>query len=169
MKSHRTRQELEQREKAEKSLETGQGFEERDEIKNNKVAHKEFIRLKTILAKINKDDALYEATINRYCLLTAECFEFKKKQKTILTTLVDLNKKYKKSEIEAETYYSNLNKLEQMVLSIDRQLMSKRKMLFDIEKENIMTIASALRSIPKKVEEKEEEDPMAKLLGRKRA
>ena len=31
-----------------------------------------------------------------------------------------------------------------------------------------MTIAAALRSIPKKVEEKEEDDPMAKMLAQRR-
>jgi hypothetical protein len=41
-------------------------------------------------------------------------------------------------------------------------------MLLDIEKENIMTIASALRSIPKKVEKPGEDDPMANLLNRRR-
>ena len=41
---------------------------------------------------------------------------------------------------------------------------SKRHMLFAIEKENIFTIASALRSIPKKPE-KEEDDLMKVLKG----
>jgi hypothetical protein len=36
----------------------------------------------------------------------------------------------------------------------DREIMAKRKMMFDIEKENIMTIQSAMRSVPKKPEEK---------------
>ena len=39
--------------------------------------------------------------------------------------------------------------------SLDKQVQTKRKMLLDIEKENIMTIASALRSVPKKVEKKD--------------
>ena len=37
-----------------------------------------------------------------------------------------------------------------MLLGYDSAIQSKRKMLLDIEKENIMTIAAALRSIPKK-------------------
>jgi hypothetical protein len=37
-------------------------------------------------------------------------------------------------------------------MSIDKMVQTKRKMLLDIEKENIMTIAAALRSIPKKEE-----------------
>jgi hypothetical protein len=38
-------------------------------------------------------------------------------------------------------------------------------MLLQIEKENVMTIMAALRSIPKKPVEETEEDPMARLLG----
>ena len=40
-------------------------------------------------------------------------------------------------------------------------------MLLDIEKENIMTIAAQLRSIPKKEVKKGEEDPMAAFVNRK--
>ena len=47
---------------------------------------------------------------------------------------------------------------------IDQIMSSKRHMLFAIEKENIFTIASALRSIPKKPE-KEEDDLMKVLKG----
>ena len=47
--------------------------------------------------------------------------------------------------------------------AIDKQIASKRKMLLDIEKENVMTIASALRSIPKK-EDKASENPLLKVL-----
>ena len=47
--------------------------------------------------------------------------------------------------------------------AIDKQIQSKRKMLLDIEKENVMTIASALRSIPKK-EDKETDKPLLKVL-----
>ena len=47
--------------------------------------------------------------------------------------------------------------------TIDKQIDSKRKMLLDIEKENVMTIASALRCIPKK-DNKEEDNPLLKVL-----
>ena len=43
------------------------------------------------------------------------------------------------------------------LLDVDRQIQAKRKMLFDIEKENAMTVASALRSIPKAPIEKNSE------------
>ena len=45
--------------------------------------------------------------------------------------------------------------MQKNLISLDKQVQTKRKMLLDIEKENIMTIASALRSVPKKTEKKE--------------
>ena len=49
--------------------------------------------------------------------------------------------------------------LQKNMVNMDKQVQSKRIMLLNIEKENVMTIASALRSIPKKVDE-EESDPL---------
>ena len=48
----------------------------------------------------------------------------------------------------------NMNRLAGHMNACDKLLQQKRKMLLDIEKENIMTIASALRSVPKKAENK---------------
>ena len=47
-----------------------------------------------------------------------------------------------------------LAKITNAINNIDKIIQSKRKMLLDIEKENIMTIAAALRSIPKNEEKK---------------
>ena len=59
-KSHRTKKELRQREQAEKALLTGIPLKERQEVKDNEIAHKEFLRLKKLLEKINKFDDMYE-------------------------------------------------------------------------------------------------------------
>ena len=53
------------------------------------------------------------------------------------------------------------------MLNCDKQIQAKRKMLLDIEKENVMTIAAALRSIPKKEKDEEEDDPMTALLKKR--
>ena len=52
-------------------------------------------------------------------------------------------------------YYNLELGMQKNLISLDKQVQTKRKMLLDIEKENIMTIASALRSVPKKTEKKE--------------
>ena len=60
-------------------------------------------------------------------------------------------------------YFRTLSTMESALLALDKRIHDKRKMLLDIEKENIMTVAAQLRSIPKKVEDEEESDPMAAL------
>ncbi|MDE5741974.1 MAG: hypothetical protein K2H90_05950, partial [Oscillospiraceae bacterium] len=65
--------------------------------------------------------------------------------------------------------FNTLVKMESNLLALDKRIQDKRKMLLDIEKENIMTIAAQLRSIPKKVEDEADDDPMAKLFGERGA
>lgn len=171
-KSHRTKAELEQRRKAEAALATGQTMKAREEVKNNPVAYKEFKRLNRLLGSIGKNDALVEGTINRYCQLTAEVLEFEEKRETFYNGILALKKEFEKDSERSEKdkvfaaseYFTLLAKMEQSVISIDKQIMTKRKMLLDIEKESILTIASQLRSIPKKVEEDDGDDEMAALL-----
>ena len=172
-KSHRTKAELKMREEGEKSLSTEIELKERKEVKQNKVAHKEFKRIEKLLKNINKNDAIYEAVINRYCLLQAECFDLEERREEFYKLIFDLKAEmtsvtdkmdYDKDIATYKLEYSKaISKMMSSMLSIDKQIASKRKMLLDIEKENVMTIASALRSIPKK-EDKESDNPLLKVL-----
>lgn len=172
-KSHRTKAELKIREEGEKSLSTEIKLKERKEVRQNKEAHKEFKRIQKLLKNIDKDDAIYEAVINRYCLLQAECFDLEERREEFYKLIFEL-----KAEMVSETnkmdcdedirtykleYTKAISKMMSSMLAIDKQTATKRKMLLDIEKENVMTIASALRSIPKKVEE-ENNNPLLKVL-----
>lgn len=172
-KSHRTKAELKMREEGEKALSTEIELKERKEVKQNKVAHKEFKRIEKLLKNIGKNDAIYEAVINRYCLLQAECFDLKERREEFYKLIFDL-----KAEMTSVTdkmdydediatykleYAKAIAKITNSMMAIDKQIESKRKMLLDIEKENVMTIASALRSIPKK-EDKASENPLLKVL-----
>ena len=154
-KSHRTKAELRQRKEHEESLLSGKKLRERPEVKNNPIAHKEFLRLNKLLENIGKNDAIYEPIINRYCQLQAECQDFEDKRDRADNMINELtNTYYNKNdgEISFLDYMDRLEKLQKQIIAIDKQIQTKRKMLLDIEKENIMTIAAALRSIPKKVE-----------------
>ena len=172
-KSHRTKAELKMREEGEKSLNTEIELKERKEVKQNKVAHKEFKRIEKLLKNIDKNDAIYEAVINRYCLLQAECFDLEERREEFYKLIFDL-----KAEMTSVTdkmdydediatykleYAKAIAKITNSMMAIDKQIASKRKMLLDIEKENVMTIASALRCIPKK-EDKDAENPLLKVL-----
>ena len=151
-KSHRTKKEISQRQRGEASTLTGKSLTEFDEVRKNPVAHKEYKRLSDLLAIIDKDDALYSEVINRYCMLKAECSVFSETRNQIMKQMDYLDDH--KDEMEAVDYLALLAKLSAQVISYDRQIQQKRKMMFDIEKENIMTIAAALRSVPKQVEKK---------------
>jgi hypothetical protein len=153
-KSHKTKAELQQRKEAEESMLTDEPMKAWSSLSME--AKKEFKRLKGLLEKIGKDDAVYENVINRYCELKAECIEFKKEQDEFLKSGSDLEKEYREQEtdLKASIYYKLRAKIQDNVLSMDRQIQAKRKMMLDIEKENIMTIAAALRSVPKKDKEK---------------
>lgn len=172
-RSHRTKAELKQREAAESALATGLPLKVRAEVKNNKVAFKEFKRVSMLLETIGKNDALVENVINRYCQITAEILDFEVKREEFSHGISQLQEAHD-ADVEAHPniddrvlsdmeYFNTLAKMESNLLALDKRIQDKRKMLLDIEKENIMTIAAQLRSIPKKVEDEDEDDPMARL------
>lgn len=171
-KSHRTKAELSAKKRGEESLKTSEKLKERAEVKQNPVAHKEFKRLQKILSEIDKNDAIYEAVINRYCMLQAECAEVEERRETYAELLEEIRQAMKElDKADKERYVMELADITRSMAQIsgqigacDKILGTKRKMLLDIEKENIMTIAAALRSIPKSVE-KEKHPLLAALEG----
>lgn len=165
-KSHRTKKELEQRKKGEEALLTGSSLKEWPDTKANPIAHKEFLRTKKLLKKISKDDALHEAVINRYCLMTAECKEFEELKDSLMQEIDELKEMRAREEIEPLDYIKAKGDIHDRLMACDRKIMDKRKMLLQIEKENLMTIMAALRAIPKKEIEKPK-SPMAAFLKRK--
>ena len=166
IQGHRTKAELAVREEGEKKLLTGIALKEWPEVKKDPVAHKEFLRLKKVLKSINKDDALHESVINRYCVLRSEevgIENLKNKCEEDLEIILD---GYKSGEIDFPTYFEQKGKTQNLFLELDRKIMEKRKMMFAIEKENVMTIQSALRSIPK-APEKQTQSKMAAFLEKR--
>lgn len=165
-KSHRTKAELELRREGEAALATGKTLRERPEVKNHPVAHREFIRLNNLLKTIGKNDAIYEAVINRYCTLQAECRDFEIKRESFYHDIEELESDkdllVDSGDMTLSTYYKLKSGMQANIISLDKQIQAKRKMMFDIERENIMTIAAALRSIPKKAEP--EDNPLLKAL-----
>ncbi|MCL2666004.1 MAG: hypothetical protein FWE82_10360 [Defluviitaleaceae bacterium] len=156
-KSHRTKAELMMRKRGEESALTGKPMKPRPEIKKDTVAKREFNRLKKLLAGIQKDDAIYEGVINRYCQIYSECVGFSTEAEKISVLLERLE--IAREDISAEVYFKTVLQLNKTKIDIDKQLQAKRKMLLDMEKENIMTVAAALRSVQKK-----ENKPSSKLL-----
>lgn len=165
---HNTKAEINARKEAEKSLATGSKFRERPEVRKNPVAHAEFKRLNSLLSSIGKNDAIYETVINRYCVILAECLAFEDKRETINENARKIEAKLDQIGDDADIdtlkkISTSLNGLYKTYIDLDKQIESKRKMLLSIEKENIMTVAAALRSVPKAPEKKE--NPLLKALS----
>lgn len=143
---HATKKENAQREAAEKALLTGLPLQEQKQVATDKVAHAEFLRVISILEKIGKNDALYENVINRYCILRAECEKFEKMRKRWERNLAKMEKD---DTIDRTERYKLQAQMQKSILDVDSRVQTKRKAMFDIEKECAMTVASALRSVPK--------------------
>ena len=170
---HRTKAEKEHRKNAENALKTGAKLKEFPEVKSNPTAHSQFGRVEKLLKANDKDDDMYSAVVNRYCLLYAECKEYEKLKDAYSASIIELSKDKHlivegfavdcKDTISLTAYYKLKSTYSKTISALDAMIMSKRKMMLDIEKENLMTVASGLRSIPKKPTEPEE-DPLLKAL-----
>ncbi len=155
-KSHRTKKELALRERAEKSLLTGKMMIETAEVRNDRVAHLEFLRLKPLLKALEKFDEIYGAGVRRYCLTKSKLDEAEKEVETLkeeLDELRDSRKEFVDSDDIAE-YYRLITKMQDTITKREQVAKSFRAEMIDFEKEYCMTIKSALRAIPKKPETK---------------
>jgi len=132
---HRTKAEIAQRKAAEQASLTGIKMRESKEVKSDPVAHAEYIRISKILLAVGKSDAIYESVINEYCVIKSDIDRYTEMRKRI--------------EDDGSIPPKELFRL---VLEVDKRIDALKQRRFSIEKENGMTIASALRAIPKKVE-----------------
>ena len=166
-KSHRTKEELEARAEMEKSVLSGQPLSERQEVRKNRIAHKEFLRIFKLMASIEKSDALYSSGINTYCMLYAEIRELQSDLSEISALAEETKAAFRKIEDVTTEELVSFNRQINKLLSQKTALMSaidrKRSMMLAIDKENVMTISAALRSIPKTPQKKK--NPILDILG----
>jgi hypothetical protein len=167
-KGHRTIAEKRARKRNEADLLTGSAMQEWPEVRKIDIAHNRFVKTKNLLASIGKDDALLEPLINRYCLLIAECKEFEEKREQFHESKAELQKEYSAGQcgdpedggMKASEYYRLLAKMQESIINLDRQIMSKRTMLLNIEKESGMTMMSQLRATTKEPTKETPKNPM---------
>ncbi len=145
LKKHATKAELAQRKEAEKAAMTGMAIRESKEVAKDRVAHAEFLRVSEILTAVGKNDAMFEAVINDYCVYKSDIARYQA-----------MRKKLQKGEMDVETQYK-------LVSDCDKRIDAYRKKRFDIEKECGFTLASAMRAIPKKAETAQ--NPLLEVLG----
>ncbi len=148
-RSHRTKKELAAREKAEEKLLTGAKLKESAGVKSDPAAHREYTRVRKLLRAIGKDDDLYSGTINTYCELGAEIQHLNREAEEQREEIEQLKEREEDFE-DPQKYYELITSMRKRLDNIDRRIDQKRKLRMSIERENGMTISSALRSIPKK-------------------
>ncbi|AOY76675.1 P27 family phage terminase small subunit [Clostridium formicaceticum] len=154
-KSHRTKEELEHREKMEKSLYTGTTFKESPVVKEDPIAHKEFLRLKKLYKSIQYVDGLDEQVINRYCMMISQ---EKAMQKFIEKMNEDIDK--------CEDFSDRLD-LYKTISGATAKLVQIRNMLIKLEDRLFLNPTARMKSIPKTPLEKNKESPMAEFLKRR--
>ena len=137
--------------KNEESLLTGESWKEYPTVKKSRTAHRFFKRLTDLYALIDKNDAMSEPVINRYCLLQAECEDFERKRELFSDNLDAL---IENTEMDDSEKLRLEAQMQRSILDVDKQIMSKRTMLLNIEKETLMTLKAQIASIPKKEEKK---------------
>ena len=140
-KSHRTKREMAVRKAGEASTLSGHPLKEAPATKADPVAHKTYQTIRKMFKAIEKDDGLYSPMVNRYCKITSEAEKLEADRAR--------TEKLLEEDMDPKDYVEMMR----LLMSIDKELKSKRQQLFAIEKESCMTIASALRSIPKKPEQ----------------
>ncbi len=154
-KSHRTKAELEHREKHEQALYTGMPFKESPAVKSDPVAHREFLRLRRLYKHIQYVDGLDEQIINRYCLMVS-------KEQALQKLLDNMNQDVDKCED-----FNDRIQLYKAISGTLAGLNKVRDMLVKLEDRLFLNPTARIKSIPKKPPEEKEEDPMAALLNRK--
>lgn len=178
---HLTKAEIEQRTRFENSLLSGRKIRERERVKLDPVAHCEFRRVIGLLRAIGKDDALYSEQINRYAELFSEC-EFYKDELSVLRGMLSSLRSVTdevggyirqstsgdadalKGLCEAlDGLLSEHGKLMKQLSDIEIRVKQKREAMTVIERENCMTVAAALRTIPKEAD-KGENDELLEIL-----
>ena len=146
-KGHRTKAEIKSRMESEKSFCTDEAFRESAEVKLDRVAHIEFLRLKRLYSKIGCTDALDQGILNRYCLLFAE-------YKSLLPALRDVVLRLEEAKFNGDS--KEITKLYNMRIIVHAQIYKSEELLLKYENALFMNPLSRMRAIPKTSVKKEE-------------
>jgi phage terminase small subunit len=156
-KSHRTKAEIDHRKKNEQALYTGEFFQESPQVKSNKIAHAEFIRLRRLYDKITYVDALDQQVINRYCLEVANTYQL---QEVVNRLYTELDK--------TERFEDRLRVYDLINKALAAQEKNKT-MLLKYEDRLFLNPTGRMRAIPKTPEKKEAKTGMAAFMARRDA
>ncbi len=154
-KGHRTKSELEYRERGEKALQTGKEISETAQVKADKVAHAEFLRLKRLYSEIDFVDALDQQVINRYCM---EVSSNASMQKMISRLSEDLD--------EAEDVETRV-KIYEQINRTNIALHKSKELLLKYDDRLFLNPASRIKAVPKTPPPEEKKTGMAAFMAKR--
>lgn len=157
-KDRRTKAELEYRKKAEEALYTGENFKEEKFVKENPIAHKEFLRLRRLYSKISFVDALDQQMINRYCLEVANLSNLQKLYEKLESKIDDCE--------QLET--KDIVQLYKSITGVLSNMHKSKELLLKYEDRLFLNPTSRIRSIPKKPPEEEKPSGMAAFMNKRK-
>ncbi len=126
-KSHRTKGELDRREKGEKSLTSGIKWHSSEAVRARPAAKKAFDRLTRLFAAIGKNDALCENVMNRYCLMLVECDEMERRRDDFESTIRQMDAALRDEAIELADYLKLRGEAQSNLIALDKQIQRKRR------------------------------------------
>jgi len=145
---------IDERERNQAASFTGLRMKESPLVKSDPAAHAIWLRTVRKYRAIGKDDALFEAALNDYCLIRSELLQLTKhrgKLGELADSLEDLR------EIQGVV---------RQIIEIDKQINAKRKSCRDIEDRYAMSVNATMRVVPPRSEKNTEDadDPMVAML-----
>lgn len=153
-KKRLTKAEKEFRLEQESKLKTGNKLNCYDDVKNDKIAYKEFLRLRKLFIKLDFIDSLDEQIINRYCK------EISRKS-NIEDILQKIQSKLNENSFMTNTQYSDICK---SIDSLNKTITNINNMLLKYEDRLFLNPFSRMKAIPKEPP-KEIKDKEAYLFG----
>lgn len=153
-KKRLTKAEKEFRLEQESKLKTGNKLIAYDDVKNDKIAYKEFLRLRKMFVKLDFIDSLDEQIINRYCK------EISRKN-NIEVMLQKMQNKLNEDSFMTNTQYSDICK---SIDSLNKTITNINNMLLKYEDRLFLNPFSRMKAVPK-TPPKESKDANAYLFG----
>lgn len=154
-KSHRTKAELEYRERGEMALQTGKKISETAQVKADKIAHAEFLRLKRLYSEIDFVDALDQQVINRYCMEVSNNASMQK----IISRLSDDLEEAEDVEMRVKIY--------EQINRTNIALHKSKELLLKYDDRLFLNPASRIRAVPKTPPPEEKKTGMAAFMAKR--
>lgn len=157
-RGHRTKAEMAYRERGEKALKTGKRFQVSPQVKADKIAHAEFLRLRRLFSRMELElvDALDQQVINRYCLEVSNTY-------TLQEMMARLDGELNKEDLE----FVDRLKVYDLIHKANVAVAKNKELLLKYEDRLFLNPAARIRAVPKTPPKEESKAGMAGFLAKK--